>query len=67
MDILADFIVFQPRKGQKLLVRLSFIVHFSFVVVLLGNLEPYRVEEQKYVCQINKMDAVQTKKMAFHQ
>lgn len=67
MDILADFIVFQPKKGQRLLVRLSFIVRFSFVAVQLENLESYRAEEQKYVCQINKIDAVQIKKMAFHQ
>lgn len=32
MDILADFIVFQPRKGQRLLVRLAVL---SSVSVLL--------------------------------
>lgn len=34
MDIIADFIVFQPQKGQKLLVR--FIVS-SLMLILLPN------------------------------
>lgn len=55
MDVVAEFIVFQPQKGQKLLVRFSFITHVSLVLVPLGNLEsqlPFELKKKnttKYV------------------
>lgn len=64
MDILADFIVFQPRKGQKLLVRLAVLSPTSLLLwYCWGHLEPSpwkRVEAQKYVCQINRCCATFT-------
>lgn len=63
MDIMADFILFQPQKGQKLLVRLTDLSvvlsvkpQLSYLYCLLAE----ATNKIKYVWQIKK-------KMAFYQ